>query len=39
MIKFEHDGLQMSCWRVCWKEYDGVDVLKWNLEIEPFVAQ
>jgi hypothetical protein len=21
------------------KEYDGIDVSRWNLEIEPFVAQ
>jgi hypothetical protein len=25
--------------KTCWKGYDGVDVPKWNFEIEPFVAQ
>ncbi len=35
MIKFGHDGPQMSCQRACWKGYDGVD----HLEVEPFVVQ
>jgi hypothetical protein len=39
MIKLKQNGLQMSCWRTRWKGYDGVDVLKWNFEVEPFVAQ
>jgi hypothetical protein len=39
MIKFKHDGLEISRWRTCWKRYDGVDTPRWNLEIEPFVAQ
>jgi hypothetical protein len=38
MTKFRHDGLQMSHWKACWKRYDGGDILKWNLEVEPFVA-
>jgi len=38
-IKFWHNGLQMSHQKACWKGYDGVDALKWNLEVEPFVAQ
>jgi hypothetical protein len=38
MIKFGHDGLQMSYWKTCWKGYDGVDVLRWNLEVEPIVT-
>jgi hypothetical protein len=38
MIKFGHDGLRISCKKTCWKGYDGVDVLKWNFEVEPFVA-
>jgi hypothetical protein len=29
----------MSCQKACWKRYDGVDALKWSLEIEPFVAR
>jgi hypothetical protein len=29
----------MSHQKACWKGYDGVDALKWNLEVEPFVAQ
>jgi hypothetical protein len=39
MIKFEHDGLQISCWRACWKGYDGANAPRWNLEVKPFVAQ
>ncbi len=38
MIKFEHDGLQISCQKICWKGYDGVNASRWNLEVEPFVA-
>jgi hypothetical protein len=38
MIKFKHDGLQMSCRKACWKGYDGVDAMRWNLEVELFVA-
>ncbi len=29
----------MFCQKTCWKGYDGVDALKWSLEIEQFVAQ
>jgi len=25
--------------QACWKEYDGAKALRWNLEVEPFVAQ
>jgi hypothetical protein len=39
MIKFEHSGLQVSHKKTCWKRYDGVNALKWNIEIEPFVVQ
>jgi hypothetical protein len=39
MIKFKHDGLQITYWKACWKQYDGANVLKWNPKIEPFVAQ
>jgi hypothetical protein len=35
MIKFEHNGPQISYQRA-W--YDGVNVLIWNLEVEPFVV-
>jgi hypothetical protein len=38
MIKFGHNGLYIFHQKPCWKGYDGVDVLKWNLEVEPFVA-
>jgi hypothetical protein len=33
MIEFKHNGFQMSC-----QKYDGVDVPRWNFEIEPFVV-
>jgi hypothetical protein len=39
MIKFNHDGPQMSCQKTCWKGYDGANALKWDLKVEPFVAQ
>jgi hypothetical protein len=39
MIKFRHDGLQISYRKACWKQYDGANALRWNPEIEPFVAQ
>jgi hypothetical protein len=29
----------MSHQKTCWKGYDGVDAPKWNLEVEPFIAQ
>jgi len=29
----------MSHWRACYKGHDDEDAPKWNLEIEPFVAQ
>jgi hypothetical protein len=38
MIKFGHDGPQISHWKTCWKRYDGEDTPKWNFEVEPFVA-
>jgi hypothetical protein len=38
MIKFGHNGLQISYQKACWKGYDGVDALKCNFEVEPFVA-
>jgi hypothetical protein len=31
--------IQISYHKACWKGYDGVDVLKWNFEVEPFVVQ
>jgi hypothetical protein len=39
MIKFEHHGLQISYWKACQKGYDGVDIPKWNLEVEPFIVR
>jgi len=39
MIEFEHNGFQIFHWKACWKGYDGVNISRWNLEIEPFVAQ
>jgi hypothetical protein len=39
MIKFEHDGSHISYQKTCWKGYDGTNVPRWNLEIEPFIAQ
>jgi hypothetical protein len=39
MIKFGHDGLQISYQRACEKGYDGANTLRWNLEVEPFVVQ
>jgi len=39
MIRFEHDGFQISCQRACWKRIDGVNTPGWNLEIKPFVAR
>jgi hypothetical protein len=39
MIKFEHDGLYVSCWKACWRGYDGVKALKWNPKVKPFVDQ
>jgi len=38
MIKFGHDGFQISRRKACWKRYDGADALRRNLEIEPFVT-
>ncbi len=38
MIKFEPDGPQISCWKACWKGYDGADASTWNLDVEPFVV-
>jgi hypothetical protein len=39
MIKFGHDGLQISCQKACWKQYDGANASRWNPKIEPFIAQ
>jgi hypothetical protein len=39
MIKFRHDGPQMSCWKAYWKRYDDANASRWNLEVEPFVAR
>jgi hypothetical protein len=36
--KFEHNGPQISFHRTCWKTYDGANIPRWNLEVEPFVA-
>jgi hypothetical protein len=38
MIRFEHNGSQISCQKACWKGYDGAETPRWNFEIEPFVA-
>ncbi len=38
MIKFEHNGFQVSCQGACYRGYDGVDVMKWNPKVKPFVA-
>jgi hypothetical protein len=32
-------GFKISCWRACYKRYDGANALKYNLEYEPFVIQ
>ncbi len=39
ILKLEHDGFQISCWKTCWKRYDGANIARWNPEIEPFVVQ
>jgi len=39
MIKFRHDGPQMSHRKTCYKGYDGEDTPRWNLEVEPFFVQ
>jgi hypothetical protein len=39
MIKFEHNRFQITCQKACWKGYDGANAPRWNLEVEPFVAQ
>jgi len=39
MIIFGCNGLQTSHWKTCPKRCDGVHAPKWNLEVEPFVAQ
>jgi hypothetical protein len=38
MIKFKHNGLQVSRQKAYWKRHDGVNALRWNFEIEPFVV-
>jgi len=38
MIRFKHNGSQISCWRTCWKGYDGPNASRWNLEIKPFIV-
>jgi len=37
MVKFGHDGFQVSYQRACWARHYGVNVSRWNLEVEPFV--
>jgi hypothetical protein len=39
MIEFEHDELQISQQRTCWKGYDGVNISRFHLEIEPSIAR
>jgi hypothetical protein len=39
MIKFEHDELYISYRKTCQRGYDGVNALRWNLKVQPFVAQ
>jgi hypothetical protein len=39
MIKFEHDGPQVSCRKTCYKRYDGANTPRWNLETKPFIVQ
>jgi len=38
MIKYMHDALQMPCQKTGYREYDGANAPKWNLENEPFVV-
>jgi hypothetical protein len=38
-IKFGHNGSQMSYWWTWWKRYDGANIPRWNLEVEPFITQ
>jgi len=37
--KIRHDGLQIFRQKACWKGYDGVGILRWNLEVESFVTR
>jgi hypothetical protein len=37
MIKFKHNRLKIFHEKACWKRYDGANVPRWNLAIEPFV--
>jgi hypothetical protein len=39
MIKFRHNELQVSHKKTFIKGYDGANVLKWNLQNEPFVVR
>jgi hypothetical protein len=39
MIKFGHNGPQISCHRACWRGYDGANASRWNLEVEPFIVR
>jgi hypothetical protein len=38
MVKFRHDGPQVSCEKTCLVRHDGVNVSRWNLEVEPSVV-
>jgi hypothetical protein len=38
MIKFKHNGLQISYQKECWKGYDDANAPKWNLVAEAFVT-
>jgi uncharacterized protein YkuJ len=39
MIKFKHNGFQISHRKACWKGYDGANAMTRNFEVEPFVVQ
>ncbi len=39
VINFKHNGPHLSCQKTYCRGYDGAYVLKWNLEVEPFVAR
>jgi len=38
MVKFGHDGPQVYCQKTWWAGHDGVNISRWNLEVEPFVV-
>jgi hypothetical protein len=39
MIESKPNGLQVSCQKTCCNGYDGVNILRWNLEVERFIVQ